>query len=490
MRISSMQIHRLAVNAMLNQQSDVSHTQLQLATGRRILTPSEDPVASEQILQLRRTLDRTEQYTTNADQGRLRLQTEESVLASAGDQLQRIRELAIQAANDSNGQEQRAYIAKEMRELLDELVDLSNTTDGNGEYLFAGTMTQTKPFVRDSSGNIVYYGDQMQRFAQIGDSRQVAVSDPGSAVFELIKNGNGTFQVDMGAGNATNLMAYSYVGALGQVTSATITDPATFVAGEYRLQISGGTYNIYDESGGLIQSGATAASITFQGITANLVPGDGEYVIDATRSNLASIEVGSVLDSSAWVAEDYTVTIDSWVDPEDPSLGVNYTVNGVPSGFTVSGTLVYPDQSLTFRGIQTAIQGQPVPGDTFTIAPSTNQSLFETVDNLIYTLEHSGTTAADKTAFQQNVAKSLVDIDQGMTNLLDVRAEIGARLNAIDGQKGLDDAISLQTEAMISELGDLDYAEAISRFSIQMVGLQAAQQSYSKVQNLSLFNYI
>ena len=85
---------------------------------------------------------------------------------------------------------------------------------------------------------------------------------------------------------------------------------------------------------------------------------------------------------------------------------------------------------------------------------------------------------------------SLADLDQAMERFINTRASVGARLRALDDQENLNADYILDNQATASDIGDLDYAAAISKFNLQQISLQAAQQAYTKVQGLSLFNYI
>jgi flagellar hook-associated protein 3 FlgL len=85
---------------------------------------------------------------------------------------------------------------------------------------------------------------------------------------------------------------------------------------------------------------------------------------------------------------------------------------------------------------------------------------------------------------------AITDIDTAFSRLFDTRAKIGARMNAIDDQKGSNEAFGLATAQVRSTLEDLDYAEAISRFNQQLTALQASQQAFIRVQDLSLFNFL
>ena len=182
MRISSSQIYANSVTSMLNQQSKLAATQQQLSTGQRILSPSDDPVGTVRSLELNRAQDQTEQYLRNADLLDSRLRLEESVVDSSIDVVQRIRELSIQANNDSQSNESRLSIASELRQQLDNLLSYANTKDSSGHFIFAGYQEESTPFSKSASG-YSYNGDDGQRELQIGPSRRMADGDPGSEVF-------------------------------------------------------------------------------------------------------------------------------------------------------------------------------------------------------------------------------------------------------------------------------------------------------------------
>ncbi|SFM67133.1 flagellar hook-associated protein 3 FlgL [Ectothiorhodospira mobilis] len=400
MRISTSQIFQNGVDVMQRQQAEIARTQNQLATGRRILAPSDDPSGSVQTLQFESRVKQTEQYQRNGQLAERRLRLTETTLAGVGDGLQRIRALAVQANNASQTDETRGYLAEEMRQVLDGLVDLANTRDANGEYLFAGYRSETRPFVADATGQIVYQGDDGAREVDISPVRRIAVGDAGSAVFGGILDGNGAFTVIPDAGNSG-----SGVAGTGQVV-----DQAAWNGG------AGGPFTL-------------------------------EFL---------SSEEYQVLDNGGTV------------------------VTG-PASFE-SG------QTIEFNGIQLQVQGRPDAGDSFEIRASQEQTLFQGLDRMISALEKG---SGDTTAPVNNaINRGLTELDGALEHVLDVRATVGARLNALESQDGLHEGQILQMETTLSEIRDLDYAEAISRFNLQQVSLQAAQQSYTQVARLSLFDYI
>ncbi|MCI0732858.1 MAG: flagellar hook-associated protein FlgL [Methylococcaceae bacterium] len=299
MRITTSLSQQLGVKAITDQQARLGKTQLQLATGLKILTPSDNPVDSARILDLNQSLASTEQYTSNILVAQTRLSLEEITLDSATNGLQRLRQLAVQGANATLNASDRASIESEARQILDELLALSNTQNANGEYLFSGFHTNTQSFTGTPTtppGGFVYNGDGNQRLLQVGSTRFIADGDDGLSAFG---------------------------------------DP------------SAGT---------------------------------------------------SAFDVVAQFAD---------------NMGAN--------------------------------------------TPDTND---------------------------------IVAIDVAMERIDAVRSTIGARMNSLDQQRELNDGIVLDIRETLSEVQDLDYAEAISRLNLQSTVLQAAQQAYVQVQGLSLFNYL
>ena len=139
MRVSTAYMFDQNLSAMLKQQTELGQTQQQISTGKRILKPSDDPVASVAILNLQREFNLTEQYLTNADKAENNLVVEEGALKSSTDILQRIRELAVQGLNSTNTIDDRSAIALEMSQLNEQLLSLANTKNSSGNYLFLST---------------------------------------------------------------------------------------------------------------------------------------------------------------------------------------------------------------------------------------------------------------------------------------------------------------------------------------------------------------
>jgi flagellar hook-associated protein 3 FlgL len=136
------------------------------------------------------------------------------------------------------------------------------------------------------------------------------------------------------------------------------------------------------------------------------------------------------------------------------------------------------------------VKGAPATGDAFTLAPSKPQSLFTTLANLVSTLQTPAATPGASTQVANGVAAALQDIDQGVNNVLTLRAGAGAYMTELDALTSSLSSRTVQGQQTLSNLQDLDYNKALSDFARQQVALQAAQQSFTKVSGLSLFNYL
>ena len=300
MRIGTLHMFRQGVNSILDQQTRLLKTQNQLAVGKRIVNPSDDPTGSAQLIGLSETTKTTAQFQRNILAARTRLELQDSALGFVGDALQRVRELTVAGLNDTNGADERIAIAAEVRQLAGHVMGLANRKDGNGQYMFAGFQVLTVPFSETAPGVFSFAGDQGQRQIQIGPGRQLADGDSGQAVFMDIADGGGGFE-----------------------------------------------------------------------------------------------------------------------------------------------------------------------------------DIFTTLENLATDLEANAPNGS-----------SLEQMDRVMDHLLGFRATAGARLNALESQENINGALLVQLEQTRSTLEDLDYAEAATRLSQESVILQAAQQSFVKVQNLNLFNFL
>jgi len=299
MRISTNGAFRNGLGLMQELQAALDRTQRQIASGRRLLTPSDDPIASGRALEFKEAVSRIGQFERNATIAENRLGFEESALKSAGDILQRVRELSIQASNATQSNESRALIAVELRQQLDALVQVANQQDGNGRYLFAGNKDDTRPVSRSGTG-FVYNGDEGQRRLQVAETRQIADGDSGADVFFRIRNGNGTFTSSALPGNTGS----------GVLASGNVIDAAVYDRDTYTIRfVDADNYEVVDSASNTVASGPfdPAESIAFQGIEINLggqpASGDQFEVAPSDYTNMFAM-VENLADAVATTVND------------------------------------------------------------------------------------------------------------------------------------------------------------------------------------------
>lgn len=313
MRISTSQMYAQGTSNIISGQSEAYRTQEQLGTGRKILAPRDNPVDSAIALMTEQSKGVNQTFMDNQGAAAARLSFMETQLGSISDLLTSAIERGAQGGNPDYTPLQKQPIADELKRHLGTLINLANSTDGTGEYVFSGNRTATKPFVdTTNSGNhsltntiIAYVGDDGRHLVQVESTQTVSTSESGQAVFMRVSN---------------------------------------------------------------------------------------------------------------------------------------------------------PDGSLNGR------------------------SVFDALKNMINTL--------DGVAGAPSHAQSMEDLKSSLGHISKARGNLGAQLNQVESLTTAGSDLSLQFDSRLSKLQGLDYAEAISRFNQQTVQLQASQQSFAKISQLSLFNLI
>lgn len=362
MRISSIQAFNNGVNGIGRNYSNVIRTQEQISSGKRILTPADDPVASVRLLQLQQQESLLGQYKDNLTAAKNSLTQEETTLNSVNTVLQRIRELAVQAGGGALSADDRKSIAKELDEREGELLNLMNSRNARGEYLFAGFLGKTEPFVRNPDGTYSYFGDEGQRSLQVASSTTVAINDNGKRLFEDVTNANRVLNT-AGIDNAalagqvpplpsTTIPAVPSADQRVFISPGLVNDNdafnSTFRAGEpYSLAfVSGSEFRIYDASGadvtseipggGVIDPLANGGNvINFRGMRFQLdvvlQEGDNEQDLD---NLLADIQPPAVAGS--------------------PGIGTHsFTLESAPTEFAVTRASTNPSTAVVSGGTVT-----------------------------------------------------------------------------------------------------------------------------------------
>ena len=406
MRISTAQTYENSVNTLQRRQQELSRSQSQLTSGKRIDRASDDPTAAARAERALIEQARGETTLRVADASRNAMLLSESALGDAVNLLQTARETLVAAGNATYQPAERRALAQQLREVRSQLLNVANQQDGNGGFLFGGQGVQAPPFI-DAVGGVAFAstGGQIEG----STSERLPLSVDGEQVWLHARSGNGVFETAASAGNTGN----AWINA-GQVTS-----PADLPAGNVALQF------------GVDAAGATTYSV--------VDPDSGAVLNDASGA---------------------------------PMSNLPYT----------SG------RAIQTSGMSVTVTGQPAPGDQFTLTPSNSDlSVFDALDRALAVLENP---LAANGAVTQAVNSGLRDVDQALGNFQSARSSAGETLNRIDGLTDRTGARILSAQTTRSNAEDLDMVQAVSDFTNKQTSYQAALQSYSMVQKLSLFNYI
>lgn len=396
-RISTGMMFNQSVSLMMAKQAKMSHLEQQIATGRRLVTAKDDPVASGSAVGLDRTLAALERMQLNAGNVQNRLGQQENALAQVGDMMGRITELTIYANNPALAPADKKSMVTEIEAIRGNLLALANSTDGTGRYLFGGTADGSPPFSQ-VDGKVVYNGDQTQREVEVGPDTYVRDALPGSEIFLRIVTGDG--QVDGGAATGNT--------GTGVLTNVTRDGTDSWNGQAFSLRFTAADqYEVLDAGGTVVSTGS-------------MKPGDDVVV----------------------------------------------------------------------NGVRLHIEGKPAAGDRFEVTASTSRDIFSTLDSLIGSLSMDTGTPA-KAAAQQNLLQSgLRDVARASERMIDSRAAGGAQLKALDNASDMREANAVTLKGTLSQMRDLDYADAISQYQLEKTALQAAQTLFSQMQSMSLFNMI
>ncbi|MBO1928456.1 flagellar hook-associated protein FlgL [Thiomicrorhabdus sp. 6S2-11] len=445
MRISTNQFHSQGLASIQKHQEDILQTQLQLSTGKRVNAPGDDPVALSQINALNRTMDTIDQYAKNGDFAKSQLVQEETAITDVISAVQRARELTIQMMNDTYNEGDRKATAAEIGELIEHVSNLMNYSTSEGEKLFAGSNVNVEQaFVSDqvNPGYVSYIGNE-----NAGDDY-----DP------LANYGSRFVQISFDSDNTLNPNDY------GDSSRVRITDNGARVFGipdpVSTLKSALPFVEEINNDGALEQANlkfypmTEGQSITVAGLT---------YTADTSLS-----------------AKEVALAFENLADGATTGGAATGTYTGTLTGWQ-SGALV-DNENLVFETTTGAI-GEDV-ADISVTSDDVNppeHNILNVLYELKRDLENNDTSG---------MGLLVQDMDASVEQLTQVRAEIGGRQNRIESQYDSGETFKLSLEERRMNLEELDIVQGITDLTQQQNALQMAQQVFTRVNEMSLFNYL
>jgi flagellar hook-associated protein 3 FlgL len=419
MRISTLHIFNLARNSMADANQALNKTQEQLSTGKRVMSAADDPVAATRMQQLNNNLAMVDQYNKNIIIAENNLSLQESTLRGANNLLQRVGEIAVQAGNTASlATGDYAALAAEVDSRIDELFNVVNTRNSNGDYVFSGFKSDSPAFTGDSINGFRFAGDEGQMQIKIDNNTSIDVSDSGKSLFVDVPSGSNNV-----------------------ITS---TDPNN-------------------------------------------------------RSNPpVSISVGQVVDQAAYdefYPEDIIIQFNE--DADVAPAGKNFTVTERSTGKVIEANHRYSaGEELNYNGVSLRISGNPASADTgaglngdqLFVNSTDTQDVLTTLMRFRDAMNAHDGSQASIDRIESVVSSSITNISNAQDSISATVTKIGARNNTLESTKELHLDTELVSREILSDIGDLDYADAATRLSQQTLILQAAQASFLRVSELTLFS--
>ena len=246
MRVSTASRYESTVDSLQKRQADMSQVQMQMATGKRVSRPSDDPTAAARAERMHIAQLRIQSEQRSVDASRNAMVLAESALGQAGQLLQSMRESMVAAGNGAYAPTQRAALATQLRQLRGQMLQLANQQDGAGGFTFGGQGSTSAPFL-DAIGGITYAatGGQMQ----VSSTEQMPIAVDGQSAWLSARSGNGVFVTGAALSNT----------GTAWVDAGTVSSPSAITGASYQLVVTaagpGGT--TYD----LLQNGLPTAIV-------------------------------------------------------------------------------------------------------------------------------------------------------------------------------------------------------------------------------------
>ncbi len=522
----------LATNSISSANQALTKTQEQLSTGQRVNRPSDDPVAATKIMSLSSELATITQYQKNIDIANNNLVLEESILQSVNNLVLRMQELAIQAGNTATLTEtEYDSLASEVDSRLDELVNLLNSQNANGDFIFAGYKSQSEPFTGSADTGFRYNGDDGQQFIKVANNTSVASSDSGKDIFLDIASDNNTVRTYASPANTSNPPVNISVGRV--VNQETYDDfypediIVTFNA-DNNVVPPGKNFTATERSTGrtLIENEpySPGNEIVVEGVSFRVsgTPVSGDPAEPATRVFGSEGAVAFPFDFTA-TPESFDITVagrtetfvvdanvTSWTDL---AAILNSGANGnggnlAALGLTADSTGIRMPEGIDFsiRNGSANIDGvmgldsvfgssstdgvRETAGDRVFIDATNRQDILTTLSRFSDAMKSFDGSSESRSDLASTVASTIANLTHSQTSVLEVTAKLGARFNTLQSTESLHLDTELVTQRVLANLRDTDYAEAATQLSAQSLILQAAQSSFIRVSQLSLISQL
>lgn len=387
MRISSSQYFTMNVETMSNQQASLANMYAQISSGKSLQTAADNPLGAAQAVALTAQAANLAQYSTNQSSAMSSLQQEDSTLTSVTSVMQSIQSLVVNAGNGTLNDTDRSALATQLQGYRSTLMTLANTTDANGNYIFAGFQGGSKPFTDNASGvGATYDGGPGQRQVQISDTRTINVGDPGSAIFQSVSSNESS---PVSSGSAANTGS----GTIGAVSVSNSSDPANSL--------------IYTVTFGTTTSGTPPTTVSSYSVTST-DPGTTPPTVSAPTTPVPYTAGGNITLGSQTVAISGT-----------PASGDTFTVAPANTGNT-SDTDIFTTLDSLVNALKQPADTAPAQATLQNALMTAGTKISNTYNNVLTTQTAVGGREQEVTATQTSLQTTSTQTANNLADLVSV----------------------------------------------------------------------
>lgn len=467
MRITQGHLFQRALGDIQRSLTKYTGLQQQVASGKRIEVPSDDPIAALRLLPMQGDLKNLGQMSDNIALARESLDTGAAALEDASSVMQRVRELTMQASNGTFAQGDRASIGAEMDQLLQQLVGIGNSRRGE-RFLFGGTESGTPPFSIEETGSgtrVVYNGNRERLDIEVAPGVQTGINLAGDSIFMTRERTGATLT----GGTGARATGYGDTAVGFQTLSVTFaglhTDaPTGIAAGNGDTNLVGEVSYAYTAAPPSLSIGGGPA-IAIPASNQDFVTSDGR-TLNLTVTAAPTPATGTFTAKAALSVDGGASSIEVF-DFSATAVGVRDANNGSTVHIDVTGLSRIGSDEIEHGGTF----------DAFTLLISLRDILQNT------------NSVSDETV--RNRASALLsEIDSAHDSVLDGLSELGFRSASMQALDNRVSGLRVSREKSLSDLQDTDMAEAILALQRQDIAYQAALQMGSRVIQTSLQNFL
>lgn len=518
MRISTGMMKLESIRNLTDVEKDLVDVQTRIARGVEVTKPSDDPLRYGISAKFKSSKKVHEQAVRTIGDAKRMTEINDNAVSRVMEVLQRTRILFLQGQNETLTTNDQKLIAKEMRQMLETLVQLANSGD-IGRKLFGGTNTDADPFevTRDSAGEITdvtYRGDRSALRRQIGENAEVDVNFVGSRIFQIFPDTavstftstspGATFASQgLAAGDTTGFFTLQEKRVYFDTATDSLVDIRARIndkVPEVNASVTGSLLGTATVASASAASAATAGSITLNGQSISIAAGASLNTVVTAINNVAGST--GVTASAATVSGGFALQLDGGPEIVDTGLGTSnaLTLLGATSG-GASPTNLTSRNALSYRlQIQTddpdlifaddegsggflrrlgIVDGSDATPANIPDAQRSGASLFQMYIDAVKNLDGGQNVSLQTTR--------MTEIDAAVRQFSDLRSDLAALTARIDESENREREFIIQNQTVIRDNEDLDLAVALSDLQRLQQKLQSA---IGAAQNLPFKNLL